>query len=83
MSTYNKCFRAEIKLMYSPIDPSFTLKKWDQNGSAANIYMCINEWKAEHCSLIIGHLIYESTDPKHIILDTHTVKVIYCKCSID
>ena len=34
MSTHKLCFRAEIrKIMYTPVNPSFTVKKWGLRGS--------------------------------------------------
>ena len=34
MSTHNLCFRGEIrKIMYTPVNPSFTIYKWGLRGS--------------------------------------------------
>ena len=32
MSTHNLCFKAKIKKMYTPGNPSFSIQKWDVRG---------------------------------------------------
>ena len=32
--THNLCFRAKIRKMYTPVNPSFTIQKWDVKGYA-------------------------------------------------
>ena len=32
MSTHNLCFRAKIRKMYTPVNPSFTILKWGTRG---------------------------------------------------
>ena len=36
MSTHNLCFRAKIKKKYTPVHPSFTIKKWGVRGYKSN-----------------------------------------------
>ena len=33
MSTHNLCFEQNRKIMYTPVNPSFTIQKWGLRGS--------------------------------------------------
>ena len=40
-STHNLCFKAKIKNMYIPVNPSFTIKKWGVRGSSLHGHGCM------------------------------------------
>ena len=55
-STYNLCFRAEIrKIKYTPINPSFTMYKWGPRGSKLDRHDFVMLW-------------HSSRNPAYIIL---------------
>ena len=52
MSTHNLCFCAEIraeirKIMYTPVNPSFTILKWALRGSKLYRYVFVMVKKSE------------------------------------
>ena len=54
MSTHTLCFRAEIiKIMYTPVNPSFTIYKWSLRGTKLYRYV------------FVMHAFYTSDDLKH------------------
>ena len=50
MSTHNLGFLADIiKIMFTPVNPSFTISKWGKKGSRlySHVFMMCRDWKWE------------------------------------
>ena len=69
MSTYNICFRA--KIMYTPVNHSFTILKWGVRGSSLHGPVFVIRFSRK----IPGGLGFSptSTDQSHVTLESTSV----------